>query len=84
MTSKPEKMSKDGFLPVKGVPKSPITYGPFELRNDPDIGRHLNECAVLPSTDMGLFREFPRYIPYSSSKKDFLEKTGRRGFESEC
>lgn len=80
-TLKQDRGPKDGFHAIKADPKAPVTYLPFEVRSDSDVSRQLDSFSVLPDQSMGKFCEYPRYIPYSSSKKDFLEKTGRRGFE---
>jgi hypothetical protein len=80
-TPKSDKVQKDGFLNVASVPKPAIRFPPYEVRRDPEIGPVLDEFNVVPDQHMGLFKEYPRYIPYTSSKKDFQEKTGRKGFD---
>lgn len=75
-TPKHDKVTKDGFIPVKAEPKAPISFLPYEVRSDPEVSEQLDHYLVLPDSTMGLFREYARHIPYSSSKKDFFQKTG--------
>jgi hypothetical protein len=83
VTSAPRKgkAAKDGFAPTKGTPNGPLNYLPYEAHEDPFIAPSLEEFKVSPSAEMGRFRDFPRHIPYSSSKKDTLAKIGRKGFD---
>ncbi|KAF2099708.1 hypothetical protein NA57DRAFT_75212 [Rhizodiscina lignyota] len=80
-TPKPDKVQKDGFVNTTGNPKGAVRYTPFEVRRDPEIGPVLDKYHVVPDQNMGRFKDYPRYIPYTSSKKDFQNKTGRKGFD---
>ncbi|KAL7950117.1 hypothetical protein V8C42DRAFT_361142 [Trichoderma barbatum] len=61
----------------KPKPQGPVNFAPFE-----DIGqesyRELSQFQVRP---FGQIRQSCEHIPYSSSKKDFFEKTGRESIE---
>lgn len=71
------KLSKDAPKFERGETVGVVNYPPYEM-SDADLARHLKDFKIFPSSDIAAY---PRHIPYSSDKKDFLTKTGRDSFE---
>ena len=75
----------------RGPPTSEAKYLPFELSDQAialstaeqrELARQHRLFRIKPSEDdgEGQIRNFTRYIPYSSDKKNFFLKTGKEGF----
>lgn len=83
---KRQKLSKADAVFVKGRPKGEVRYPPFGSVDhdnyDPSLAARHREYQIFPPVDE--IKDYPQHIPYSSEKKDFLEKTGREAFEGEC
>jgi len=69
------KQVKDAPKFERGETVGIVNYPPHDHA---DLSRHLNEFKIFPSSGIAAY---PRHIPYSSDKKDFLIKTGRDSFE---
>ncbi|KAF4546082.1 APSES transcription factor protein [Lasiodiplodia theobromae] len=80
---KRQKLSKADAVFVKGRPKGEVRYPPFGSVDhdnyDPSLAARHREYQIFPPVDE--IKDYPQHIPYSSEKKDFLEKTGREAFE---
>lgn len=90
--TKRQKLIKDAAVFLRGSVKAPINYPPFECNEDSlclnaeqraELAQQHRRFQVFPSGhgDAGLISEFVRHIPYSSGKKNFLNKTGRDAFD---
>jgi hypothetical protein len=88
-----KKAGKDNVVFNRGPPTSAANYLPFELSDTAitlsaadrkELARQHTQFRVKPSEDdgEGQIRNFTRYIPYSSDKKNFFLKTGKEGFNS--
>ncbi|TKA74115.1 hypothetical protein B0A55_07084 [Friedmanniomyces simplex] len=86
------KLVKDAAIFVRGTPKEPVKYPPYECTEDSiclsdhameDLAQQQERFAVFPSGrgDEGLVADYQRHIPYSSEKKMFHGKTNRDAFE---
>lgn len=78
-----DKASKDGFVNTKAEARAEMRFPPYEVRCDKDIAPQLDKYSVAPDQTMGRFFEYPRYIPYKSTKRDLQNKTGLKGFNGE-
>lgn len=92
--SKRQKLVKDAAVFLRGSVKGDINHPPFEC-NEESLDLDLNheqrqELAeqhqrfqIFPSGrgDEGRIADYVRHIPYSSEKKNFLNKTGRDAFD---
>ncbi|CAK3765880.1 APSES transcription factor Xbp1 like [Lecanosticta acicola] len=89
-TLKRQKLVKDGAVFERGPLKAPNNFPPYECgepsavltsEQQLELAEKHKLFQIFPtgvrSADDGLISEFPRRIPYSSDKKDFLEKTGK-------
>ncbi|KAI1809350.1 hypothetical protein GGS20DRAFT_590719 [Poronia punctata] len=72
-----QKIARDAVVFVKSKPKGKVNFKPYE-ELDQVTQRQVEKFKVFP---LGEIQEYPRHIPYNSSKKEFYEKTGRKGFE---
>lgn len=83
-TARTDKVPKDGFIAIKSELRAAVLYPPHEVWCDDETASKLRSYYVVPDPSMGKFSEYPRFIPYTSSKKDFLNKTGLKGFNGTC
>lgn len=76
----------------KGEAREKVNYPPFEstddtialspwLRDQLDHQHRRFQLSPSGSHEEGLIADYTHSIPYSSDKKEFFEKTGRKGFE---
>ena len=75
--SKQLKMSKASPKFVKGKPNGRVNYPPFEVQ-DRTTAAEYHKYNVKP---IGEISDYPKRIPYRSTKKSFEQQTGRDGFE---
>ena len=75
--SRRNKKLEDAHVLAKLKARGPINYPPFE---DLDDGS-LQAVLKFQVTPFGTIHESFQHIPYSSSKKDLFEKTGRESIE---
>lgn len=89
--AKRPKLIKDAAVFSKGEVKGQVHYPPFECNEEtvtlpPHLGDELTQqhrrFKIFPSGSEkdGQIKSFPKSIPYSSEKKEFLGKTGLEGF----
>ena len=71
------KQTKDAPKFERGEVVGTVNFPPHDTFSA-DIAKHLKDFKIFPSTGISAY---PRHIPYSSDKKDFLMKTGRDSFE---
>jgi hypothetical protein len=71
------KQTKDAPKFERGETIGHVRFAPYHP-SDVDLVRYLKDFKVFPSSGISAY---PRHIPYSSDKKDFLTKTGRDSFE---
>lgn len=71
------KHTKDAPKFEKGEAVGVVAFPPYEVF-DSDLVKHIKEFKILPASAIA---SYPRHIPYSSDKKEFLNKTGRDSFE---
>lgn len=71
------KLTKDAPKFERGETVGVVNFPPHETAYA-ELARHLRDFKIFPSSDIAAY---PRHIPYSSDKKDFLLKTGRDSFE---
>ncbi|KAH9845691.1 APSES transcription factor Xbp1 like protein [Teratosphaeria destructans] len=87
-----QKLVKDNAIFVRGVPKEPVKYLPFECTEDSvclsdrekdELSVQHERFAIFPSGrgDQGFISDYQRHIPYASEKKTFYGKTNRDAFE---
>lgn len=62
---------------AKSKPRGPVNYRPFENLE----GAALEAVLSFQVTPFGQIHKSFQHIPYSSSKKDLFEKTGRESIE---
>jgi len=74
------KQTKDAPKFERGEVVGTVKFPPHDTFSA-DIAKHLKEFKIFPSTGISAY---PRHIPYSSDKKDFLVKTGRDSFEGKA
>lgn len=98
--TKRPKLVKDAAVFVRGTPKEPINYPPYECTEDAiclspqqqeELAKQHELFKIFPNGcgEDGLISDYQRHIPYSSEKKSFFGKTNRDAFEgtamrSEC
>ena len=75
--SKRQKLVKDGASFVKNRPKGEVRYPPCE--HQPHY--LLREHEAFHLHPIGSITCYSRHIPYTSEKKTFMDKTGRKSFE---
>ena len=90
--AKRQKLVKDAAIFVRGTPKEPVIYVPYECaektvclssqQKEELVAQH-ERFQIYPSGrgDQGFIADYPRHIPYSSEKKAFFGKTSRDAFE---
>lgn len=71
------KLTKDAPKFERGETIGTVKYPPYET-SDAELSRHFKDFRIFPSSGIAAY---PRHIPYSSDKKDFMLKTGRDSFE---
>ncbi|KAI5309198.1 hypothetical protein KEM55_003824 [Ascosphaera atra] len=83
----PSKRQRTSSSPATNTPKQSkgvVRYQPFE-ENHPELVKAYKEFDIKPhnidDAPMGSIARYPKSVPYQSSKKGFLEKTGRKQFE---
>ncbi|KXS99262.1 hypothetical protein AC578_6212 [Pseudocercospora eumusae] len=90
-TSKKQKLIKDAAIFLRASPKGPVNYPPYECSENSlclnyqqrqELAEQHRAFKVWPdgSADEKI-ANYVRHIPYSSEKKDFLNKTGRDAFD---
>lgn len=90
--TKRPKLVKDAAIFVRGTPKQPVNYVPFECTEDAlyfsaeqqqELAKQHERFEVFPNGrgDAGFIADYQRHIPYSSDKKAFFGKTNRDAFE---
>ena len=97
--AKRTKLVKDAPVFIPGEVRAQVNYPPFELNEIPvclsasqhdELVREHKRFQVYPNGDNTgdqpgmLIGSCPKAIPYSSEKKDLLNKTGLEGFNGEC
>ena len=75
--SKKQKLVKDGASFVKNRPKGEVRYPPCEHQPQYLLREH-EDFHLHP---IGSIMCYSRHIPYTSEKKSFMGKTGRKSFE---
>ncbi|KAF2116305.1 hypothetical protein BDV96DRAFT_658540 [Lophiotrema nucula] len=76
---KRQKLSKDAMRLDPGTkPVGPVNFPPYEADGDETIAAMHRKFRIHPAGKIALYH---RHIPYTSSKKEFTEKTGRSAFE---
>ena len=71
------KRPEDSTILAKCRPRGPINFPPFEDVDDTAL-QQLSKFKVTP---LGKIHQEFHHIPYSSSKKDLFDKTGRESIE---
>lgn len=84
-------MTKDGALFLRGSPKGPVNYPPYECSEESvclnyqqrqELAEQHRAFKIWPDgSPEEKIANYVRHIPYSSEKKDFLNKTGRDAFD---
>jgi hypothetical protein len=73
-----QKMPKDAPVFRKVPTSGEVIFRPYEPIHDEELMECLRQFNIFP---LGRIAEFCNHIPYESSKKPFLLKTGRKAFE---
>lgn len=71
------KIVDDASMLAKSKARGPVNYPPFEDLDE----KSLAEVVKFQVTPFGQIHRSFEHIPYSSSKKDLFEKTGRESIE---
>jgi hypothetical protein len=71
------KQTKDAPKFERGETIGHVRFAPHQT-SDLELMRYLKDFKLFPCSGISAY---PRHIPYSSDKKDFLTKTGRDSFE---
>lgn len=77
LPTKKLKGSKDGASFIENAPQGEVRYLPFEDQPGELASKH-KAFKLYP---MGSITKYCRHIPYTSEKKSFMRKTGRKSFE---